>query len=90
MSEIYQLVGKEQRTYMKDGIQKFYCGLHLVGSQGGAEGVEGSAVQTVSCPRNTDPSRLRIGEWYELVYSHYKTAAGIRASVSDLRPVEVE
>lgn len=90
MSDIYQLVGKEQRTYEKDGIKKFYCGLHFVSAQGASTGVEGSSVQTISCPQSVDPARLTIGSWYQIQYQHFRSAMGIRASVSGFTPVEVE
>lgn len=90
MSDVYQLVGKEQRQYIKDGQQRFYCGLHLVSASGGIEGVEGSSVEKISCPREVDPARLQIGQWYQLQYSHYRTASGMAARVSGLTPVEVE
>ena len=88
MNDVYQLVGKESRSYIKDGVQKFYNGLHLVSMAGGFEGVDGSSVQTISCPRSVDPARLKIGEWYEIKYSHFRTAKGLVASVSDLVPYE--
>lgn len=86
--EVYQLVGKEARQYVKDGQQKFYNGLHMVSMQGMTEGVDGSVVQKVTCPSGIDPARLKIGEWYEMIYQLYDTAKGKMARLVDLRPYE--
>lgn len=90
MSDVYQLVGKEQRQYVKDGVKKFYCGLHFVSIQGGKDGVEGSAVEKVSCPSKVDPSRLQIGQWYEFKYDIYTMGGKMMARIADFIPYSVE
>lgn len=88
MSEVARLVGMERRSYTKDGQARHYCGLHMVHVEGTAEGVSGSKVECVSCPREVDPGRLAVGKLYELQYSFYETRSGKMARLAGLVPVE--
>ena len=88
MSEVARLVGMEQRSYEKDGQPRQYCGLHLMYVENSVEGVRGSKVECLSCPRDVDPSRLRVGTLYDLKYSLFNTAKGKMARLSGLEPVE--
>lgn len=88
MVEVARLVGMERRQYQKDGQQKHYCGLHLVHAENSVDGVMGSAVECVSCPRGVDPNRLKVGTLYELVYDHYTMKGQKMARLSDLDLVE--
>ena len=52
MVEVARLVGIEKRSYRgQDGQEKFFCGLHLLYLEGSVNGVQGSKVESVSCPR---------------------------------------
>ena len=84
MADVYQIVGKESRSYLKDGVQKFYNGLHLVSEGGAKEGCDGSFVTTVSCPYSVDASRLKVGEWVQLHYDHIQTQRGLMAKLVDI------
>lgn len=88
MSEVARLVGMERRSYEKDGQQREFCGLHLVYLENSSEGVRGSKVECLSCPREVDPNRLKMGALYELQYSMYSTKAGKMARLVGLDPVE--
>ena len=88
MSEVARLVGMERRSYEKDGQTRQYCGLHLVHVEGSVEGVKGSKVECLSCPREIDPNRLKVGALYELQYSFFKSRNGKMARLSGLDLVE--
>ena len=88
-SEVARLVGMEQREYMgQDGRQRQFCGLHLLYAEGTVRDVQGSKVDSVSCPRELDPRSLKIGTLYELVYELYNTKNGKGARLVDLLPVD--
>lgn len=86
--ELARLVGKEVRKYEKDGQNREYCGLHLVYAEGSVDGIEGSKVSSVSCPRKVAPSRLEIGQLYELQYEIYTMKGQTMARLVNLVPVE--
>lgn len=88
MSEVARLVGMERRSYEKDGQNRQYCGLHLMYVENSVEGVRGSKVEVLSCPRETDPNRLKVGALYALVYSFYQTRNGKMARLAGLELVE--
>ena len=88
MSEVARLVGMERRSYQKDGQSRQYCGLHLMYVENSVEGVRGSKVECLSCPREVDPGRLKVGALYDLKYSFFNTARGKMARLSGLEPVE--
>lgn len=88
MSEVARLVGMERRSYEKDGQNRQYCGLHLMYVENSVEGVRGSKVEVLSCPRETDPNRLKVGAMYELSYSFYQTKQGKMARLAGLSLVE--
>lgn len=88
MSEVAKLVGKEVRSYEKDGEQKHFVGLHLVHLEGTVSDVEGCKVESVSCPRDVDHRLLEVGTTYELVYSFYDTRQGKMARLVDLKVVD--
>ena len=88
MSEVARLVGMERRSYQKDGQSRQYCGLHLMYVENSVEGVSGSKVECLSCPRDVDPNRLKVGVLYDLKYSLFNTANGKMARLSGLEPVE--
>lgn len=88
MSEVARLVGMEQRRYEKDGQPRQYCGLHLMYLENSVEGVRGSKVEVLSCPREVDPNRLRVGALYSLDYSFYQTRQGKMARLSGMELVE--
>ena len=88
MSEVARLVGMERRSYEKDGQPRQYCGLHLMYVEDSVEGVRGSKVECLTCPRNVDPNRLKVGTLYDLKYSLFNTANGKMARLSGLEPVE--
>lgn len=87
--EVARLVGLEVREYVgRDGLQKRYVGLHLCHLEGAFEGVKGSKVEAVSCPRNVPVERLELGKLYELEYEVYDTRNGKAARLVDLVLVE--
>ena len=88
MSEVARLVGMERRSYEKDGQTRQYCGLHLMYVEGSVDGVKGSKVESVSCPREVDPNRLKVGAMYELQYSFYSSRNGKMARLSGLDLVD--
>ena len=88
MSEVARLVGMERRSYEKDGQPRTYCGLHLMYVENSVEGVRGSKVECLSCPREVDPNRLKVGALYDLQYSFFNTARGKMARLSGLELVE--
>ena len=88
MSEVARLVGKERRSYEKDGQNRQYCGLHLMYVENSVEGVRGSKVEVLSCPREVDPNRLKVGALYALDYSFYQTRSGKMARLAGLELVE--
>ena len=88
MSEVARLVGMERRSYEKDGQPRQYCGLHLMYVENSVEGVRGSKVECLSCPREVDPNRLKVGALYDLKYSLFNTGKGKMARLSGLEPVE--
>lgn len=88
MSEVARLVGMERRSYEKDGQTRQYCGLHLMYVEGSVEGVKGSKVENMSCPREVDPNRLKVGALYELQYSYFNSRNGKMARLSGLDLVE--
>lgn len=87
-SEVARLVGLEQREYEKDGQLKHFCGLHLCHVEGTVEGVEGSKVESVSCPRDVEPKLLEVGKLYELCYTFFDTKNGKMARLVDLKEVD--
>lgn len=89
MAEVAKLMGIEQRKYTgRDGEEKEFCGLHLCHIADSVEGVKGCKCESVSCPRDLDPSGLEIGGTYELVYTIFETKNGKGARLSGLEPVE--
>lgn len=88
MSEVARLVGMERRSYEKDGQNRQYCGLHLMYVENSVEGVRGSKVEVLSCPREVDPNRLKVGALYALFYSFYQTRNGKMARLAGLELVE--
>ena len=88
MSEVARLVGMERRSYEKDGQPRQYCGLHLMYVENSVEGVTGSKVECLSCPRGVDPNHLKVGALYDLQYSFFNTAKGKMARLSGLDRVE--
>ena len=88
MAEVAKLVGMETREYMKDGKPAVFCGLHFVHLENSVRGVVGCQVESVSCPRDFDPSLLEIGHVYELNYEIYDTKNGKAARLVDFTPVE--
>ena len=88
MSEVARLVGMERRNYEKDGQPRQYCGLHLMYVEGSVDGVKGSKVECLSCPREVDPNRLKVGALYDLQYSLFNTGKGKMARLSGLDLVE--
>lgn len=88
--EVNQLVGIEKRTYEQNGEVKTFCALHFVSAAGAVQGVDGSSVQSVACPREINPDSLQVGEWYEFGYTHYKTKSGLMARLVSLSAVEVD
>ena len=88
MSEVARLVGMERRSYEKDGQNRQYCGLHLMYVENSVEGVRGSKVEVLSCPREVDPNRLKIGSLYALEYSIFNTKGGKMARQTGLDPVD--
>ncbi len=86
--EVARLVGMELRKYEKDGQKRQYCGLHLMYVEGLDEGVKGSKVEVVSCPRNVEPGTLEVGHLYELQYELYTIKGQKMARLKDLEPVE--
>ena len=52
------------------------------------EGVRGSKVEVLSCPREVDPNRLKVGALYALDYSFYQTRSGKMARLAGLELVE--
>ena len=88
MSEVARLVGMERRSYEKDGQNRQYCGLHLMYVENSVEGVRGSKVEVLSCPREVDPNRLKVGALYALDYSLYQTRSGKMARLAGLELVE--
>lgn len=90
MATVAKLVGMEKREYMKDGKPQVFCGLHLVHLEGSSRDVQGSKVETVSCPRDLSPDLLELGSMYQLDYEIYDTKNGKAARLVDLIPVESE
>ena len=88
MSVVSRLVGMERMIYEKDGQRRQYCGLHLMYVENSVEGVKGSKVESLSCPREIDPNRLKVGALYELQYSFYNSRSGKMARLSGLDLVE--
>ena len=88
MSEVARLVGMERRNYEKDGQPRQYCGLHLMYVENSVKGVTGSKVECLSCPREVDPNRLKVGALYDLKYSLFSMGKGKMARLSDLELVE--
>jgi len=88
MAEVARLVGKEVREYEKDGRKRQYCGLHLMYVENTVQGVEGCKVEALSCPREIDPYRLKVGSLYQLDYEIYTMKGQRMARLSNLLPVE--
>lgn len=88
MSEVARLVGMERRSYEKDGQPRQYCGLHLMYVENSVDGVTGSKVESLSCPREVDPNRLKVGVLYELQFSFYNSRNGKMARLCGLERVE--
>ena len=88
MSEVARLVGIERRNYTKDGQSRQYCGLHLVYVENSQEGVMGSKVESMSCPREVDSNRLKVGTLYELQFSYFNSRNGKMARLCGLDRVE--
>lgn len=89
MAEVAKLVGMEVRDYTdRNGQQRTYCGLHLVHLEDTVRGVKGSKVETVSCPRELDWRRLKLGTAYQLEYETYDTRNGKAARLAELLEVE--
>ncbi len=89
MVEVARLVGMEQREYRdKEGVQRTFCGLHLVHAEGTVSDVQGCKVESVSCPRTLDPRLLNVGGLYQLNYELYDTKNGKAARLVDLLPVD--
>ena len=89
MVEVARLQGIEKRSYKgQDGQEKFFCGLHLLYLEGSVNGVQGSKVESVSCPRTLDPRLLNVGGLYQLSYELYDTKNGKAARLVDLLPVD--
>lgn len=88
MAEVARLVGMEERDYMKDGQKRHYCGLHLVHVEDTVDDVLGSKVEVISCPQSVDPSKLKFGQLYELIYTIYQTKTGKGARLSGIAAVE--
>lgn len=90
MAEVVRLVGIEARDY-KDkatGEQRRFCALHCAHVPGSQRGVEGSKVEVIRKPRDVQERSLKIGNLYELSYSHFDRGNDRIAYVSDLTPVE--
>lgn len=68
--------------------QRTFCGLHLVHAEGTVSDVQGSKVESVSCPRTLDPRLLNVGGLYQLSYELYDTKNGKAARLVDLLPVD--
>ena len=89
MVEVARLVGTEKRSYRgQDGQEKFFCGLHLLYLEGSVNGVQGSKVESVSCPRELNPGLLQVGGLYQLDCEMYNTRNGKAARLVNLLPVE--
>lgn len=88
MAEVARLVGKEVREYEKDGRKRQYCGLHMMYLENTVSGVQGSKVESVSCPRDVDPGFLRVGSLYQLEYEIYTMKGQRMARLCNLLPVD--
>lgn len=88
MVRVAKLVGMEIREYEKEGRQRQYCGLHLEYVPGSVPEVQGCKVESVSCPRRCDPSKLQIGHLYQLEYEVFPMKGQLLARLDDLLPVE--
>lgn len=88
MATVVRLMGIERRQYESEGKQRMYCGLHVAHVPGCNEEVEGSYCENMSCPRDVDDRKLKIGNLYELEYMIYNTKNGKGARLVGLLPVE--
>lgn len=89
MSEVARLMGIERRSYTgRDGKMHEFCGLHLCHVEASVRGVQGSKCENVTCPREVDPSCLKLGVLYELGYTIFEMQNGKGARLTDLSPVD--
>lgn len=89
MAEVARLMGIERREYTgSDGQARVFCGLHLCHVEGSSPEVNGSKCENVSCPREVDQKKLKLGALYELGYTIYQTKNGKGARLAELIPVE--
>ncbi len=84
-SEVARLVGVESREYMKDGEKRVAVDLHFCHVEGTVEGVVGSAVEILGCPRGVEPGLLEVGKTYELIYTEARTKNSYDRWINEVR-----
>ncbi len=84
-SEVAKLVGVESREYMKDGEKRVAVDLHFCHVEGTVEGVVGSAVEILGCPRGVEPGLLEVGKTYELLYTEARTKNSYDRWINEVR-----
>lgn len=89
MAEVVKLMGIESRdwTDKTTGEVKNYTALHVVYEMEDEPIAQGNRVESFSCPRDVNAAKLKIGDLYELEWTHYKTKNGTAARICDLRDV---
>ena len=91
MDIVVKLVGVEARDYTdkNTGELKHYAGLHVVHQrEDDGEGMRGVRVETLTCPKSVDDTRLEIGQYYGLSYTMQRTVKGTFARLSGLVPTD--
>ena len=91
--DVVRLMGIEKREWVDKatGELKQFVGLHVVYEQGGVEsGFVGKRCENFACPREVNPADLKMGQCYELQYTHFQMKNGLGARITGLVPVEVK